>query len=73
MCLNPSAMIPQPRGVRKVNELCFLVGWLVSWLVGGLRNHYCFFLWSQNKTVPYFPLISLEGWCELTSWERKRQ
>lgn len=33
MCLNPSAMIPQSRGVRKVNELCFWVGWLVGKLV----------------------------------------
>lgn len=73
MSLNPSAMIPQSRGVRNANGLCFLVGWLVSWLVGGLKNHCCFFLWSQNKTVPYFPLISSEGWCELTSWERKIQ
>jgi len=33
-------------------------------LVGVLRDHYCFFFWSQNKAFPYCALISLEGWCE---------
>lgn len=37
-----------------MNELHFLVGWLV----GVLRDHYRSFFWSQNKAFPYCALIS---------------